>query len=516
MQIFIIFRRYIIIINILIHNILLNFSLDTIKVPRLGDSITEGTINEWKKKVGDYVKEDETIAIIDTDKVSVDINSKSKGVLHKVFAEVGDVVLVDTPLCEIDTSVLPSDNVSSTKKKESESTTKKVEIDTIKVPRLGDSITEGTINEWKKKVGDYVKEDETIAIIDTDKVSVDIKSKSNGVLHKVFAEVGDVVLVDSPLCEIDTSVLPSDNVSSTKKKENESIKKKVEKEEQKINSESLSDVKKTEYNVTEGKKTEYNVNEEKKNEKNVNEKKIIETNYEYGNERIEKRVRMLPIRKRIAERLKESQNTCALLTTFNECDMSKAMIFRSELKDIFQKKYGCKLGFVSLFIYASTLALKKMPQVNAFIEKDEIVYKNYIDISVAVATPNGLTVPVIRDCQNKKLPQIEQALSELATKARSNKLSLDDFTGGTFTISNGGVFGSMLSTPIVNMPQSAILGMHTIKNRPVVVNNEIVIRPIMYLALTYDHRLLDGRDAVQFLCAIRDYIENPNLMLIDY
>uniref|UniRef100_A0A8C9GPA0 Dihydrolipoyllysine-residue succinyltransferase component of 2-oxoglutarate dehydrogenase complex, mitochondrial n=1 Tax=Piliocolobus tephrosceles TaxID=591936 RepID=A0A8C9GPA0_9PRIM len=224
---------------------------------------------------------------------------------------------------------------------------------------------------------------------------------------------------------------------------------------------------------------------------------------------------MLPIRKRIAQRLKESQNTCALLTTFNECDMSKAMAIRNDLKDIFQKKYGCKLGFVSLFIHAATLSLQKMPQVNAFIDNGEIVYKNYVDISVAVATPNGLTVPVIRDCQNKKLHEIETSLNKLAMKARDNKLSIEDFMGGTFTISNGGVFGSMLSTPIVNMPQSAILGMHSIKNRAVVVNNEIVIRPIMYLALTYDHRLLDGREAVQFLCSIRDYIENPNLMLID-
>ncbi|SOV81153.1 dihydrolipoyllysine-residue succinyltransferase component of 2-oxoglutarate dehydrogenase complex [Plasmodium sp. gorilla clade G3] len=376
-------------------------------------------------------------------------------------------------------------------------------IETIKVPRLGDSITEGTINEWKKKVGDYVKADETIAIIDTDKVSVDINSKASGGLSKIFADVGDVVLVDAPLCEIDTSVEPPEDICKTKE----------EVEESKNNENNY-----TSNQINRDIKDEAHLkNEVSKTEKNIFVKDPIcfGNNYESINERTERRVRMLPIRKRIAERLKESQNTCALLTTFNECDMSKAMLLRSELKDIFQKKYSCKLGFVSLFMYASTLALKQMPNVNAYIENDEIVYKNYIDISVAVATPNGLTVPVIRNCQNKNLPQLELALSDLATKARSNKLSIDDFSGGTFTISNGGVFGSMLSTPIVNMPQSAILGMHTIKNRPVVVNNEIVIRPIMYLALTYDHRLLDGREAVQFLCAIRDYIENPNLMLID-
>ncbi|SBT80737.1 dihydrolipoyllysine-residue succinyltransferase component of 2-oxoglutarate dehydrogenase complex, putative [Plasmodium malariae] len=374
-------------------------------------------------------------------------------------------------------------------------------IDTVKVPRLGDSITEGTISEWKKKVGDYVRTDETLTVIDTDKVSVDINAKSCGALSKIFAEAGDIVLVDAPLCEIDTSVEPPQIIAEKKDEiENEKV----------MNTNNEKIEREKDENLFKGS----NVNI-KETEKQVNNENKLGLSYELTSERTEKRVRMLPIRKRIAERLKESQNTCALLTTFNECDMSKVIVLRNELKDTFQKKYECKLGFVSLFIYASTLALKKMPQVNAYIENDEIVYKNYIDISVAIATPNGLTVPVIRDCQNKKLPQLELALSELATKARNNKLSLDDFTGGTFTISNGGVFGSMLSTPIVNMPQSAILGMHTIKNRAVVVNNEIVIRPIMYLALTYDHRLLDGRDAVQFLSAIKDYIENPNLMLID-
>ncbi|CAG9472067.1 dihydrolipoyllysine-residue succinyltransferase component of 2-oxoglutarate dehydrogenase complex, putative [Plasmodium vivax] len=372
-------------------------------------------------------------------------------------------------------------------------------IDTIKVPRLGDSITEGTISEWKKKVGDYVKVDETITIIDTDKVSVDINSKSSGALSKIFAEAGDIVLVDAPLCEIDTSVEPPAHISEVKEEIAQS--KTVQASEQNGSEKE------------EGKKDQNSAHKE--SERKVSEANNTRVLYEAVSERTETRVRMLPIRKRIAERLKESQNTCALLTTFNECDMSKVIVLRSELKDIFQKKYGCKLGFVSLFMHASTLALKKMPQVNAYIDNDEIVYRNYVDISVAVATPNGLTVPIIRDCQNKKLSELELALSELATKARNNKLSLDDFTGGTFTISNGGVFGSMLSTPIVNMPQSAILGMHTIKDRAVVVNNEIVIRPIMYLALTYDHRLLDGRDAVQFLSAIKDYIENPSLMLID-
>lgn len=377
----------------------------------------------------------------------------------------------------------------------------------IKVPALGDSITEGTLNHWKKNVGDYIRVDETVAVIDTDKVSVDINAKVSGMLSNILANAGDIVLVDSPICEVDTSAQANENQNQSNEKTQSSNEKTQESNEQIKEKKVDSGVHVEKEKKITGTKVE---DEKKKEPQPTTSRPIIQ---EYQQERSEKRVRMIPIRKRIAERLKESQNTAALLTTFNECDMSKAMLFRNELKEIFQTKYGCKLGFVSLFMYASTLALLQMPIVNACIENDEIVYKNYVDISVAVATSSGLTVPVIRNCQNKKLHELELALSDLASKARSNKLSIQDFVGGTFTISNGGVFGSMLSTPIVNMPQSAILGMHTIKNRPVVVNNEIVIRPIMYLALTYDHRLLDGREAVQFLCLIRDYIENPNLLI---
>lgn len=387
----------------------------------------------------------------------------------------------------------------------------------LKVPQLGDSITEGTLNTWKKNVGDYVKADETVAVIDTDKVSVDINTKKSGVISKTFANPGDVILVGSDLCEIDTDGKPNDGKSGTDgSKDNGQHHGGSQQNKSAVG---FKEAEKKEKNKTEQKeivsekKKEVKIKEEGKKKEIIREE--ILTAQSAAFQRTEKRVKMLPIRKRIAERLKQSQNTCALLTTFNECDMSKAMILRNELKELFQKKYNCKLGFVSLFLYASTLALKQMPNVNAFIENDEIVYKNYIDISVAVATAAGLTVPVIRNCQSKKIHELEQSLAELAEKARGNKLTLEDFTDGTFTISNGGVFGSMLSTPIVNMPQSAILGMHAIKNRAVVVDSEIVVRPIMYLALTYDHRLLDGRDAVQFLCLIRDYIENPNRMLIE-
>jgi 2-oxoglutarate dehydrogenase E2 component (dihydrolipoamide succinyltransferase) len=228
----------------------------------------------------------------------------------------------------------------------------------------------------------------------------------------------------------------------------------------------------------------------------------------------EERVRMTKLRQTIARRLKEAQNTAAMLTTFNECDMSAVMALRAQYKDAFEKKHGVKLGFSSFFTKAVVGALQEMPAVNGRIDGDEIVYHHYYDIGMAVSTPNGLMVPVMRDCDKKSFAEIETALGELAAKGRDGKISLDEMTGGTFTITNGGVFGSMLSTPILNMPQSAILGLHKIQERPVAVKGQVEIRPMMYLALSYDHRIIDGREAVTFLVRVKEAIEDPQRLLI--
>ncbi|CAD7704314.1 unnamed protein product [Ostreobium quekettii] len=224
---------------------------------------------------------------------------------------------------------------------------------------------------------------------------------------------------------------------------------------------------------------------------------------------------MTRLRKRVSERLKGAQNTYAMLSTFNEIDMSNIMGMRSEYKDVFLQKHGVKLGFMSVFVKASVVALQDMPAVNAVIDDDEIVYKDYVDISLAVATPKGLVVPVLRGAENLSFAGVEKAIVDLGSKAREGTLSIDEMAGGTFTISNGGVYGSLLSTPIINPPQSAILGMHSIQKRPMVVGNEIVVRPMMYVALTYDHRLIDGREAVTFLRRIKDLVEDPRRFLID-
>ncbi|EDO06845.2 dihydrolipoamide succinyltransferase family protein [Babesia bovis T2Bo] len=337
-----------------------------------------------------------------------------------------------------------------------------LEVKTMKLPSLGDSISEGTLSEWKKNVGESVEVDEPIAIVETDKVTVDINSTLSGVIVKQHYEVDDTVLVGKPFIDVDaggSAAAPAETASGVDSKSPEPV----------------AEVKADEPAPT------------------------------------ETRVQMTRMRKRIGERLKESQQTTVMLSTFNECDMDAIMALRKELNE--SGKYPVKLGYVSAYMKASTMALLKMPIMNSYIEGDDIVTKHFVDISVAVATPTGLVVPVIRNCEGKSWIELEQQLVDAAAKGREGRLTVADMTGGTFTISNGGVYGSVLSTPIINPPQSSILGMHSIIKRCVVRDDQMVIRPIMNLALSYDHRLIDGREAVQFLIAIKEAIENPKVLL---
>eukprot|EP00943_MAST-04B_sp_MAST-4B-sp1_P009088 g9088.t1 len=366
-------------------------------------------------------------------------------------------------------------------------TSTSVETIDIVVPALGDSINEGTLVEWSKDVDDGIQADDVLAIIETDKVSVDVRSPTNGVLKELLVSVDENVSVGNLLCR----VVPGDFENETP----------IENETPKIITESV---------------------EQKENEKTtqcVNKgygESAVELTHQSTRKREENRVKMSRMRQRISQRLKDSQNTAAMLTTFNEVDMSSAMSIRADFKDLFEKEHGVRLGFMSFFAKASAEALVSTPSVNAYIddETNEIVYRNYVDISVAVASPRGLVVPVLRNVESMTFAAIETAISDYGRKAQNDEITMEDMTGGTFTISNGGVFGSMMGTPIINPPQSAILGMHGIKQRAVVVDNEIVIRPMMYLALTYDHRLVDGREAVTFLKSICDNVENPTRLLL--
>lgn len=372
---------------------------------------------------------------------------------------------------------------------------------TVKVPEMAESITEGTLASYSKSVGDYVEQDETIATIETDKIDVEVNAPVSGTITELLVDVEATVEVGQELLKIEEGAAPEGGAA--KKEEPKEEKKEEPKEEKKEEPKKES--------KPEPKKEPKKESKPEPKKDSKPEESVSFTNFS----RHEERVKMNRMRLRIAERLKESQNTAASLTTFNEVDMSNLIEMRKLYKDEFLEKTGIKLGFMGAFAKASCLAAKDVPAVNAAIENnDTLVFRDYTDISVAVATPKGLVTPVVRNAESLSILEIEQEIAKLGKKARDNKITLEDMTGGTFTISNGGVFGSLYGTPIINMPQTAVLGLHGVKERPVTVNGQIVSRPMMYLALTYDHRVLDGREAVIFLRTIKELIEDPRKMLL--
>ncbi len=424
----------------------------------------------------------------------------------------------------------------------------------ILVPVLGESITEATVSKWLKNEGDTVEADEPIVELETDKVNLEVPSPVSGILSKINSNDGSVVEVGALLGSVSVNGKATTDLEEIKKiepktQENNVIKLETPKDEPEI------------FDQKEEKETEDQplilTNEisdvQKKDDKKidqtlspavrkiVNEKKIdtksikgsgkdgrilkgdlinlmganpppSERKVKYGQE---ERIKMTRLRQTIAKRLKQAQENAALLTTFNEVDMTNVMEMRKENQEDFQNRYGIKLGFMSFFVKACVVALKNFPAVNAEIENDEIIYKNYYNISFAVGTEKGLVVPVLKNADELSFADIEKNIKEISEKARDGKLTIEDLQGGTFTISNGGVYGSMLSTPILNLPQSGVLGMHNIIDRPTVVDGEIKVRPIMYLALSYDHRIIDGKESVSFLKMIKENLEDPRRLFLD-
>ncbi|KAL2170379.1 hypothetical protein VTG60DRAFT_4865 [Thermothelomyces hinnuleus] len=387
----------------------------------------------------------------------------------------------------------------------------------VKVPTMAESISEGTLKQWNKSIGDFVEQDEEIATIETDKIDVAVNAPEAGIIKEFLANEEDTVTVGQDLVRIELGGAPSGDkpaVTEAKETPKETPKEPApEKQtEQKKAPEPKSQETKPATPSAPAKEESAAPRQPAKPAKAATEAPATLGSRE------ERRVKMNRMRLRIAERLKQSQNTAASLTTFNEVDMSALIEFRNKYKDEVLKKTGVKLGFMSAFSRACVLAMRDIPVVNASIEGpnggDTIVYRDYVDISVAVATEKGLVTPVVRNVETMDMIEIEKAIAEMGKKARDGKLTIEDMAGGTFTISNGGVFGSLMGTPIINLPQSAVLGLHAIKDRPVAVNGKVEIRPMMYLALTYDHRLLDGREAVQFLVKVKEYIEDPRKMLL--
>ena len=399
----------------------------------------------------------------------------------------------------------------------------------IRVPTLGESVTEATIAQWYKKPGEAVSMDEPLCELETDKVTIEVPAQSAGVLEEVLFEEGATVEVGALLGSIDAegtpaapaetpaaeALTPEPAAPPAAETQSDALAPSV----RRLVSEhglSPADIAATgkDGRLTKGDvlaAVSGQVSAPSSQTSTARTARPANSNQSAR----EERVKMTRLRQTIARRLKESQDTAAQLTTFNEVDMSALMQLRSEYKDLFEKKYGVRLGFMSFFVRACVTALHEIPAVNAEISGDEIIYKNYVNMGIAVGTEKGLVVPVLRDVQEMGLAQIEQTIGDFGRKARDGKLAIEDLQGGTFTVSNGGVYGSLMSTPILNLPQSGVLGMHKIQERPMVVNGQVEVRPMMYLALSYDHRIVDGKEAVTFLVRVKESLEAPERLLLD-
>jgi 2-oxoglutarate dehydrogenase E2 component (dihydrolipoamide succinyltransferase) len=392
----------------------------------------------------------------------------------------------------------------------------------IKVPTVGESISEVTLLKWTRQNGQYVERDEVIAELESEKATFEVNAEKAGVL-KTLANAGDTILIGSVLAQIDET-------AQKPEKPAESAKPEAPKEEKKAEV-ATAQLQTTNEPVKATPVASTIIKEEKVNTASISpsgvggkilKQDVLEALSNPGkkafagaelNTRNIRKEKMSNLRKTISRRLVEAKNTTAMLTTFNEVDMGAIMEIRAKNKDKFKETHGVNLGFMSFFAKACAIALSEWPTVNAYIEADELVYHDYADISIAVSTSRGLTVPVMRNVESMSMADVERTVGVLAAKARDSKLTADDLTGGTFTITNGGVFGSLMSTPIINIPQSAILGMHKIQDRPMAINNKVEIRPMMYLALSYDHRIIDGRESVSFLVRVKELLENPALLL---
>lgn len=516
-----------------------------IKVPPVGESITEVTIAKWLKNDGDQVALDELLCELESDKATFELRAEQAGKL-KIIAQPGVAIPIGTLIGSIDGATTAS------KLAEAPKTAEALDLKgtpytppygageklVMKVPTVGESISEVTISNWKKKEGDFVKLNEILCELDSDKATFEIPAEAEGILH-IVAGQGATLAIGDVICEISKSAgdavaaqVPAPSAAGANQS---AIPTSVPLQvaapvsplaasilaEKGINPSSVAG------SGPGGKITKEDALKAVSGNASVptasapasvsttpsaSQAAAISTG---PSGREQRRTKMTSLRKTVSRRLVAVKNETAMLTTFNEVDMKPIMDLRAKYKDKFKEKHNIGLGFMSFFTKACAIALKEWPAVNAFIDGDDIVYNDFVDVSIAVSAPKGLVVPVIRNAENMNFAQIEAEVARLAGLARDNKLTIEQMTGGTFTITNGGVFGSMLSTPIINAPQSAILGMHNIVERPMVVNGEIVIRPIMYVALSYDHRIIDGRESVSFLVRVKQLLEDPTRILLD-
>ena len=492
-----------------------------VRVPTLGESVTEATVATWFKQPGDSINIDEMLCELETDKVTVEVPSPVAGIMGEIIAQEGTVVSMDALLTTIGegTTKKSNDKAKDTSKKENEVGT--ISRTEINVPTLGESVSEATVATWFKSVGEEVKQDEMVCELETDKVSVEVPSPVSGFLEEILVPEGDLVNAGGSLAIVAGSRPAKTKGVTTDSSKSPAGEKKSDFENapsaKKLMAEKGISADKISGSGRDGRIMKSDVEQmanSASQEIKPNEPISRPPSSAEDADR-EERVKMTRLRQTIAKRLKDSQNTAAMLTTYNEVDMTEVMSLRSEFKDLFERKHSTKLGFMSFFTKACCHALKEVPEVNSEIDGTEIVYKNYVHMGIAAGTPTGLVVPVIRNADTMSFAEIEKSIAEKGKRARDGKLSMDEMQGGTFTISNGGVYGSLMSSPILNPPQSGILGMHKIQDRPVAVNGEVVIRPMMYLALSYDHRIVDGKGAVTFLVRVKEALEDPRRLLMD-
>ncbi len=499
-----------------------------IRVPTLGESVSEATIAQWFKKPGDPIAIDEPLVELETDKVTVEVPAPAAGTLESIVVKEGDTVEVGALLGQIAdgaAAAAPAAKAEAAPAKAAAAPAKAELVDVV-TPSAGESVTEAEVGEWFVKVGDTVKADDTLVELETDKAAQEVPAPVGGTIAAVSVKTGDTVEPGMLLCQIDpsgagaataapaatapapapaapaggTSMPPAPSAAKMMAEKNLAA-------DQVAGSGKRGQVLKQDVIAA--------VASGATSAASPAAPAAARAPVAAEDEVREERVRMTKLRQTIARRLKDAQNTAAMLTTYNEVDMGPVMDLRKQYKDLFEKKHGVKLGFMGFFTKAVCHALKEVPAVNAEIDGTDIIYKNFAHVGVAVGTDKGLVVPVVRDADQMSIAEIEKEIGNLGRKARDGKLGMADMTGGTFTISNGGVYGSLMSSPILNAPQSGILGMHKIQERPMAVNGQVVIRPMMYLALSYDHRIVDGKEAVAFLVRVKESLEDPQRLVLD-
>jgi 2-oxoglutarate dehydrogenase E2 component (dihydrolipoamide succinyltransferase) len=491
-----------------------------IKVPVLPESVADASVATWHVQVGDKVTRDQNLVDIETDKVVLEVVATQDGVITEISQAEGATVLGEQVIAILSDGEASADAPApAAEKSASAPAASAVKVIDIIVPVLPESVADATVATWHVAEGDTVSVDQNLVDIETDKVVLEVVAQDNGVIGKIIHAEGDTVLGSQIIGELNAGAsagapaaaaeeaISSDEIASP------SVRRLMT--EKGLTAADVTGTGKGGRISKEDVEAASNSSKAKPAAVSAAKASTPAPAAQDLGERTQKRVPMTRLRKTIAKRLLEAKNSTAMLTTFNEVNMKPIMDLRKQYKDLFEKTHDTRLGFMSFYVKAVTEALKRFPAVNASIDGDDIVYHNFFDISIAVSTPRGLVTPVLRDADQLGMAAIENGIRNLALKGRDGKLSIEDMTGGNFTITNGGVFGSLLSTPILNLPQAAILGMHKIQDRPMAVNGKVEILPMMYLALSYDHRLIDGKESVGFLVAIKDLLEDPTRLLLD-